>query len=93
MISYYFYGSILTNTALKQYKRLNEPMLNRITSAIDGLEKEPPEMNVIPLTGKHGNFRLTVGGIRILYRIENNTVLVTNIVPRGQAYTKKTMRG
>jgi mRNA-degrading endonuclease RelE of RelBE toxin-antitoxin system len=83
----------LTNTALKQYERLNEPMLSRITDAIDGLEKEPPDGDIVPLTGKPGNFRLTVGGIRVLYRIENNTVLVTNIVPRGQAYTKKTMRG
>jgi len=83
----------LTNTALKQYERLNEPMLSRISDAIDGLEKEPPEGNIKPLTGKPGNYRLTVGGIRVLYRIENNTILVTNIVPRGQAYTKKTMRG
>jgi mRNA interferase RelE/StbE len=67
-------------------------MLSRITDAIDGLEKEPPEGDIIPLTGKRGNFRLTVGGIRILFRIENNIILVTNIVPRGQAYTKKTMR-
>jgi mRNA-degrading endonuclease RelE of RelBE toxin-antitoxin system len=82
----------LTNTAIKQYQRFNEPMLSRITDAIDGLEKDPPEGNIIPLTGKPGNFRLTVG-IRVLYRIENNIILVTNIVPRGQAYTKKTMRG
>jgi mRNA-degrading endonuclease RelE of RelBE toxin-antitoxin system len=87
-----FMEAFLTNTALKQYERINEPMLGRITNAIDGLEKEPPEGNIIPLTGKPGNFRLVVGGLRILYRIENDTVLVTNIVPRGQAYTKKTMR-
>ena len=68
-------------------------MLGRITDAIDGLEKEPPEGDIIPLTGKPGNFRLTVGGFRILYRVENNMILVTNIIPRGQAYTKKTMRG
>jgi len=85
--------AFLTNTALKQYERLNEPMLSRITDAIDGLEKEPPEGDIIPLTGKSGNFRLTVGGFRVLYRIENDTILVTNIVSREQAYTRKTMRG
>ena len=85
--------AFLTNTAIKQYERLNEPTLSRITDAIDGLEKEPPEGDIVPLAGKPGNFRLTVGGIRVLYRIENNRILVTNIVPRGQAYTKKTMRG
>jgi len=83
----------LTKTALKQYERLNEPLLSRITEAIDGLEKEPPEGDIIPLTDYPGNFRLTIGGIRILYRIESNKILVTNIVPRGQAYTKKTMKG
>jgi mRNA-degrading endonuclease RelE of RelBE toxin-antitoxin system len=40
--------AFLTNTALKQYERLNEPMLSRITDAIDGLEKEPPEGDIIP---------------------------------------------
>jgi mRNA-degrading endonuclease RelE of RelBE toxin-antitoxin system len=68
-------------------------MLSRITNAIDGLEKEPPEGDIMPLTKKPGNFRLVAGGIRVLYRIENDMILVTNIVMRGQAYTKKTMRG
>ena len=85
--------AFLTNTAVKQYERLNEPTLSRVTDAIDGLEKEPPEGDIIPLTDQPGNFRLTVGGIRVLYRIENNTILITNIVPRGQAYSKKTRRG
>ena len=85
--------AFFTRTAEKQYDRLNEPILGRINDAIDGLEKEPPEGDIVPLAGKPGNFRLTVGGLRVLFRIENNMILVTNIVPRGQAYTKKTMRG
>jgi len=48
----------LTNTALKQYERLNEPMLSRINDAIDGLEQEPPEGDILPLRGKSRNYRL-----------------------------------
>jgi mRNA-degrading endonuclease RelE of RelBE toxin-antitoxin system len=82
----------LSNKAVNQYERLNEPLLSRITEAIDKLEQEPPEGDIVPLSGKPHNFRLKVGGVRVLYRIEANTILVTHIVPRGQAYTKKTLR-
>jgi len=42
--------AFLTNTALKQYERLNEPMLSRINDAIDGLEQEPPFLIETDLT-------------------------------------------
>jgi hypothetical protein len=51
----------LTHTALKQYRRLHEPLVSRIIDAINGMKKEPPEGDIVPLTGKPGNFRLTLG--------------------------------
>lgn len=76
----------LTNIALKQYKRLNEPMLSRITDAIDGLEKKPPQGDIKELTDNPGVFRLRVGGYRILYRVEKNYIDIFKIAQRGQAY-------
>jgi mRNA interferase RelE/StbE len=79
----------LTSGAVKQYERLNEPMLNRITSAIDGLEKEPPEGDIKELKGRPGVFRLRVGGYRILYTVETNYINIFKIAPRGQVYKEK----
>jgi mRNA interferase RelE/StbE len=76
----------LTNTAVKQYERLNEPMLSRINGAIDGLEKEPPEGDIRPLTGNPGVFRLKVGGYRILYTAEDSCIDIFKIARRGQSY-------
>jgi mRNA-degrading endonuclease RelE of RelBE toxin-antitoxin system len=76
----------LTNTAVKQYRRLNEPMLSQINNAIDNLEKEPPEGDIIPLSGKPGVFRLRVGGCRILYTVEDNYIDIFKIARRGQSY-------
>ena len=78
--------AFLTNTAPKQYERLNEPTLSRITNAIDGLEKEPPEGDIKELTDSPGGFRLRVGGYRILYRVEENYIDIFKIARRGQSY-------
>ena len=76
----------LTNNAVKQYRRLNEPTLSRITEGINGLEKEPPEGDIKEMTDSPGVFRLRVGGYRILYTVEGNCIDVFKIARRGQSY-------
>jgi mRNA interferase RelE/StbE len=78
----------LNNTAKKQYRRLNEPNKSRIATALDKLENEPPEGDIIKLQGRDG-YRVVVGDYRILFDIENDRIDVFNISPRGQAYRKK----
>jgi mRNA interferase RelE/StbE len=73
----------------KYYKRLNEPAKGQIKGALDDLEKEPPEGDIVPLTEKKGCYRVKVGGYRIIYHVEDGVILVTHIQPRGQAYSKK----
>jgi mRNA interferase RelE/StbE len=75
----------LTGTAIKQYRRLNEPALSRITDAIDKLEFDPPKGDIKKLTDR-SEYRLRVGGYRIFFKREENDILITNIVLRGQAY-------
>ena len=83
---------VLHNIAEKYLIRLNAADRNRMIAAIDGLEKEPLEGNIRPYEGSKGLLRLKVGGYRVLFKIENNEILVTHIEPRGQAYTKKTRK-
>jgi mRNA interferase RelE/StbE len=84
---------LLRNAAAKYLDRTSEPTKGRITTALQGLEKEPPQGDITPMSGQPGNFRLRIGGIRVLYRIENNIIVVTHIEPRGQAYKKTTRKG
>ncbi|MDR1894695.1 MAG: type II toxin-antitoxin system RelE/ParE family toxin [Spirochaetales bacterium] len=80
---------LLSRAAAKYLDRLNEPGRGRIKAALAGLEKEPPEGDIVPIAGQAGYFRLRVGDFRALFRIENNVVFVAHIIPRGQAYAKK----
>ena len=80
---------LLHPIAAKYLDRMGEPNRGRIKVALQGLEKEPPGGDIRPISGQKGYFRLRVGDFRILYRIECNTVFVTNIAPRGQVYKKK----
>jgi mRNA interferase RelE/StbE len=79
----------LTSRAVKQYEQLNEPLLNRITVGIDGLEKEPPEGDIKELKGYPGVFRLRIGRYRILYTVESDCISIFKIAPRGQVYNKR----
>ena len=75
-----------------QYSRAAEKYLDsqpktvqiRIMDAIDNL----PEGNVKKLKGREG-YRLTIGGFRVLFDyIDNSTVDVITIGPRGDIYKK-----
>jgi len=75
----------LNNAAKKQFRKLNEPYKSRITTALDKLEREPPEGDIKKLQGRDG-YRVVVGDFRILFDIENNRIDVFKIAPRGDVY-------
>ena len=77
----------------KYLDRLNEPDKGFIQKAIKGLEKEPPEGDIIPVSGQPGQFRLTIGSYRILFRYREEHIFVTHLDPRGQVYKKKNKGG
>jgi mRNA interferase RelE/StbE len=78
----------LHKEADKYLNRLNAKEQDRINDAIEKLEREPPEGDIEPLTGQNG-FRTRVGSFRLLWRIDENNILITHIDPRGQVYKKK----
>jgi len=85
--------ALLHHTADKYLNRLNAADRDRINTALDDLEKEPPKGDIRPMSGESGRFRVKVGDFRLLYRIKDSTILVTHIEPRGQVYNKKNKGG
>ena len=73
----------------KYLNRLNANDRDRIDDAIEGLEKDPPQGDIKPVSGQSGSFRMRIGGFRLLFRIKAKEILITHIDPRGQAYKKK----
>lgn len=84
---------LLHEDAAKKLSKMDADMQGRIKRAIAGLGKEPPEGDIRPYVGAKGVMRLKIGGYRVLWKIVGDAILVTHIVPRGQAYTKRTRTG
>ena len=64
---------------------MGEPTKGRIKAALKKLEQEPPQGDIIAMSGQEG-YRLRVGGYRVLFGIKADTIVVTDIAPRGQVY-------
>jgi len=79
----------LRNKARKYLERMSEPHKSVIIDALDKLEREPLEGDIKPIVGRKGLLRAKAGDFRILFKIRENDIFITNIVPRGQAYNKK----
>lgn len=65
----------------------------RIEDHLTKLAENPfnkKELDIIPITGKKNMFRLKFSGIRVVYTIENDklVILVLKIDNRGQVYKR-----
>jgi mRNA interferase RelE/StbE len=77
---------IVKREARKYIKRLSGSQKQRIVSGIAGLAEVPPRGDIYALAGQKGELRLRVGDYRVRFKIEGDTVYVTRVSPRGQAY-------
>lgn len=73
---------LITKTAYKNIKKLDVPTKERITKGIHNL----PLGDVKRLQGYNNYYRLRVGDFRILYSLENETITILAVLPRGEAY-------
>lgn len=83
---------ILSNQAAKYYQKLSKNQVRRIDKSFLILEKDPiGSCDVKILSGKPKRFRLRVGDLRIIYQVNiiKRKILVSVILPRGQAYKKE----
>lgn len=62
--------------ALKELKKLDEPIARRIARAVAELADDPRPHGTRPLTGFPELWRLRVGDYRVVYTIRNTELLV-----------------
>ena len=85
------YEVLLSETALRQYKRLSSEMRKRVKSNLAELKNDPykarPKADIKKLKGpKRDYYRLRIGNYRALYVVEEKKVKVAKILPRSSAY-------
>ena len=70
--------------AVKYINSRDKPTKQRLTEAIEKL----PIGDVKKLSGLETDYRLRVGDLRVLFSIEDDTITIKDILPRGQAYKR-----
>ena len=86
---YKLYNLELTRSAQKDLRRLDRPVRVRVVDAIELLVVDPYRRGVRQLD--NGIFRYRVGHYRIIYNVDNDTVVVriVRVRHRSQAYQEK----
>jgi len=85
------YEVLLSETALRQYKRISSDLQKKIKSNLAELKNDPyrprPKADIKKLKGpKRDYYRLRIGNYRAIYIIEGKKVKVAKILPRSSAY-------
>lgn len=70
--------------AVKYLNSCDKDTKKRLRTAIEKL----PIGDIRKLTGYENEYRLRVGDLRVLFTKENDTIIINNILPRGQAYNR-----
>jgi mRNA interferase RelE/StbE len=66
--------------AQRQYRKLPVALRKRVGEALAALSEEPRPSGVVKLRGSSNRWRIRVGDYRVIYRIEDEVVLVTVLV-------------
>ena len=72
----------ITKTAIKNVKKLDSPTRDRILRSINKL----PFGDVKKLQGYDNYYRLRVGDFRVIYSLDDETITISAVLPRGEAY-------
>ncbi len=70
--------------AAKHISKMDKSSKQRIKAAIEKL----PSGDVIRLQGFTEDYRLRVGDLRVLFSVKNETIIIKDVLPRGQAYKR-----
>ncbi|MBD2082817.1 type II toxin-antitoxin system RelE/ParE family toxin [Leptolyngbya sp. FACHB-17] len=62
--------------AAKQFKALSLEIQLRLSPKIDALADEPRPSGMVKLTGEKDLYRIRVGDYRVVYRIEDENLIV-----------------
>lgn len=72
----------VTKTAIKDIKKLDTQTRDRILKGIYKL----PLGDVKRLQGYTNYYRLRIGDFRIIYSVSDETIIISAVLPRGEAY-------
>ncbi len=70
--------------SVKYINSADKPTKKRLKEAIEKI----PFGDIKKLQGIENGYRLRVGDLRVLFSIEDDTIFIDNIIPRGQAYKR-----
>jgi mRNA interferase RelE/StbE len=75
--------------ATRAYRRLHEPLLGRVTRAIEQLADDPRPAGAVRLAGLD-DYRIRVGDHRIVYAVDDGRrlVLIARIAHRREVYRR-----
>lgn len=80
----------LTKTARKAYLKLADPIRKAVYAKLMQLANNPfaPNHNVKPLVGMKDCYRLRIGDWRVVYRLDNDALVITviKIAHRKEVY-------
>jgi mRNA interferase RelE/StbE len=77
---------IIKEKALKELSKLDKSQTTKILIAIENLANYPDIQNIKKLKNYTPTHRLRVGNYRVLFDIEDNTIIVGSIRHRKDAY-------
>ena len=77
---------LLHKDAEKFLVKADSKTFKRITAVLSNLAEIPPIGDIKPLQNSKQVFRARIGQYRIIYRIEEDVILVRDIDARGQIY-------
>jgi len=70
--------------AAKHIKMLDKPTKSRMKQAIEKL----PSGDVRKLSGFENDYRIRVGGYRVLFSKFEDIIIIKDVLPRGKAYKR-----
>ena len=76
----------IQDSAYKDLKKIDKSDAIKVLQTIKKLEDYPKITNVKKLTNHYPPFRLRIGDYRVLFDIEENKIIVSNIKHRKEAY-------
>jgi mRNA interferase RelE/StbE len=77
---------IIKGKALKELSKLDKAQANKILDAVENLANYPDVRNIKKLKNHTQTHRLRVGDYRVLFDIEDNSIIVGRIRHRQKAY-------
>ena len=82
------YTVVMAHAANREFQKLPEQAIRRLTPAIDGLTDDPRPLNSVKLKGSMATYRLRLGRYRVVYEVDDHRriVLITRVRHRKDAY-------